>query len=180
MSETLCPCGSKQSFGQCCEPFLTEKALPATAEQLMRSRYTAFARADIDYIKRTLAPESRNDFDAASTLKWAKDSKWKGLEIVSTEKGGPDDKKGKVEFVATYEQNGKGFEHHEVSEFRKSDKGQWFFVDGDSHTHKEGEGHPHHHVKPETVVREAPKIGRNDPCSCGSGKKYKKCHGINV
>ncbi len=32
-------------------------------------------------------------------------------------------------------------------------------------------------AKPQTVVREAPKVGRNDPCPCGSGKKYKQCHG---
>jgi uncharacterized protein YecA (UPF0149 family) len=37
--------------------------------------------------------------------------------------------------------------------------------------------HHHHHVRQEPVVHRAPKLGRNDPCSCGSGKKFKKCHG---
>ena len=59
----VCPCGSSKSYSQCCEPFLTGKVNPATAEALMRSRYTAFAKGEIGYIKTTLAPESRGDFD---------------------------------------------------------------------------------------------------------------------
>jgi SEC-C motif domain protein len=172
-----CPCNSGKNYEACCEPFLTNKALPETAEQLMRSRYTAFTLADVDYLKKTLAPESRTDFDVQSTKKWAESSQWKGLQIVSTEKGQADDKKGQVEFIATYVIDGEALDHHEVSQFRKSDSGQWLFVEGDSHTHKEGEGHHHHNDKPQTVVRESPKVGRNDPCPCGSGKKYKKCHG---
>lgn len=170
-----CSCGSNLTFEKCCGPFLSGAALPQTAEQLMRSRYTAFVKVDVEYLKKTLAPESRSDFDVASTRKWAETAKWKGLKIMSTEKGGLDDKKGTVEFTATYEVDGEGLDHHEVSQFRKDDKGQWLFVDGDGHTHKEGEAHHHH--KPETVQRESPKIGRNDPCTCGSGKKYKKCCG---
>ena len=175
-----CPCGSNQNFSLCCEPFLTGTAMPETAEQLMRSRYTAFTKADVDYLKKTLAPESRTDFDAASTKKWAEQSTWKGLQILSTEKGTADDKKGKVEFIATYKAEGEALDHHEVAQFRKADGGQWLFVDGDSHTHREGEGHQHHHEKPQTVQRESPNIGRNDPCICGSAKKYKKCCGINA
>lgn len=174
-----CPCGSKEEFANCCEPFLQGKSLPETAEKLMRSRYAAFTKADVEYLRKTLAPESRTDFDAKATEKWAKDAKWKALKIISTEKGGADDKKGVVEFMATYELDGEALDHHEVSKFRKTENGQWLFVDGDSHTHKEGEDHHHHHQKPQTVVREEPKIGRNDPCTCGSGKKYKKCCGAN-
>ena len=173
----MCPCGSAKNFEVCCEPFLKGAALPETAEQLMRSRYTAFTLADVDYIKKTLAPESRKDFDENSTRQWATQSKWKGLKILSTEKGQAKDNKGVVEFVATYEKDGETTEHHEVATFRKTDKAQWLFVDGDSHTHAEGEGHHHHHDKPQTVVREQPKVGRNDPCPCGSGKKFKQCHG---
>ena len=171
-----CASGSTQKFEQCCKPFLAGEAMPQTAEQLMRSRYTAFTLVDVDYLKNTLAPESRHDFDAKSTKDWASQSKWKGLQILNVTKGSASDKKGTVEFVATFEQDGTGIEHHEVSQFRKADSGQWYFVDGESHTHKEGEGHQHH-AKPETVVREEPKVGRNDPCICGSGKKYKKCCG---
>lgn len=174
-----CPCGSGSTFENCCESLIKGKKLPETAEQLMRSRYTAFVKADVEYLKKTLAPESRSDFDAAATKKWAEEAEWKGLKIMATEKGGAGDTKGTVEFVATYAVNGEGLDHHEVSKFRKADSGQWYFIDGESHTHAEGEGH-HHHQKPHTVQRESPKIGRNDPCVCGSGKKYKKCCGTDA
>jgi SEC-C motif-containing protein len=143
----------------------------------MRSRYTAYTLADTEYIKKTLAPESRRDFDEKATREWAEQSEWRGLKIISTEKGGATDKKAKVEFVATYKNKNETLEHHEVSNFRRADNGQWLFVDGHAHTHREGEGH-HHHAKPQTLVREEPKLGRNDPCICGSGKKYKKCCGV--
>ena len=174
--KSACPCGSNLDYNKCCEPIIDGTALPATAENLMRARYTAFTLPDVSFLKKTLAPESQHDFDVKSTEQWAKNSKWKGLKIISTKKGTAEDTKGTVEFVATYEVDGEGVDHHEVSEFRKNNDGQWLFVDGDSHTHKEGEDH-HHHTPVETVVRTEPKVGRNDPCPCGSGKKYKKCHG---
>lgn len=172
-----CHCGSQKSLEACCKPLIMGQAKPKSAEELMRSRYTAFVLCDIGYIKRTTAPEMRKGFDETGTKKWAETADWKGLEILKTEKGGPEDKKGVVEFQVTYGEKGKVLEHHEVSEFRK-DGEDWFFVDGEAHTHEEGQGHQHHHhPKPQTVVREAPKIGRNDPCTCGSGKKFKKCCG---
>lgn len=143
----------------------------------MRSRYTAFAVGEISYLKDTLAPEERKSFDLSGTRAWSKKSKWQGLDILSTEKGGPEDSTGVVEFVAKYETEGKVLEHHEISKFKKDSQGNWFFVDGDSHVHEEGQGH-HYHPAPVTVVRESPKLGRNDPCLCGSGKKYKKCCGL--
>lgn len=169
-----CPCGSNETYENCCEPFIREKSRPETAEALMRSRYTAHALSEIPYIKKTLTPESRADFDPVATKEWAEGAKWLGLKILSTKRGGATDKKGTVEFVATYEQDGKTYEHHEVSEFRKNSQGRWLFVDGESHLHEEGQDH-HHHEKPQPVVREAPKVGRNEPCPCGSGKKYKQC-----
>jgi SEC-C motif-containing protein len=177
MSQSQCACGSGESFEKCCEPFLSGGILPQTAEKLMRSRYTAYTRGDIGYIKKTSAPEALKDFDLKAAKEWADSAEWKGLKILRTDKGGEPDKKGTVEFVATYRQNGQGFEHHEVSEFRKTDQGKWLFVEGESHTHEEGQGHDHHHHPVQTVVREAPKVGRNDPCPCGSGKKFKKCCG---
>lgn len=174
-----CPCGAKESFKNCCEPFLTGTLIPDTAEKLMRSRYAAYTNANVDYIKNTLAPESRSDFDIISTKKWAQEAKWKGLKILSVANGSSTDKKGTVEFIATYEQDGETLDHHEVSQFRKNENGRWLFVDGKAHTHKEGEDHAHHH-KPHPVVRETPKIGRNDPCHCGSGKKFKKCCGVEA
>jgi SEC-C motif-containing protein len=178
--KNLCPCGSKLEYTLCCEPFLKGESKPDTAEKLMRSRYTAFTKANIDYLKKTLTPEARKDFDAKEAKSWAQSAKWKSLEILSTVNGMEKDSTGTVEFMATYEIDGEGIEHHEVSKFKKGSDGNWYFVDGESHTHKEGEGHHdhHHHHKPiETYVRAEPKIGRNDPCHCGSGKKLKKCHG---
>ena len=148
----------------------------------MRSRYVAYTAANISYLKATLAPEKRKEFDEAGAREWATKSKWIGLEIMNTKQGGPDDSKGVVEFTATYRLNGKGIDHHEVAEFRRDkDENRWYFVDADSHEHVEGQGHHHHHHAPTApVVREQPKIGRNDPCTCGSGMKYKKCHGASA
>ncbi|MGE4132381.1 MAG: YchJ family protein [Bdellovibrionales bacterium] len=179
MSNEKCPCESGLDFSLCCHPFLAGERQAPTAEALMRSRYSAFVKGEVGYIKSTLAPESRQDFDEKEAKAWSASADWRGLKILSTKKGKEADKKGTVEFVATYKQDGKTLEHHEVSEFRKNASGAWLFVDGESHTHEEGQGHDHHHHHPvrETVVRESPKVGRNDPCPCGSGKKYKKCCG---
>ncbi len=173
-----CPCESDLNYSECCEKYILGKSKPVTAELLMRARYSAYSKIEVDYLKKTLAPESRHDFDIAATKKWAELAVWKGLKILSTKNGLENDTKGVVEFVATYTAEGETLEHHEVSQFRKSDSGDWYFIDGDAHTHKEGESHQHYE-KPQTVVREAPKIERNGPCVCGSGKKYKKCCGIN-
>ncbi|MDX2287424.1 MAG: YchJ family protein [Hyphomicrobiaceae bacterium] len=166
-----CPCGLTATFEDCCGPYLAGTALPPTAEALMRSRYAAYTKGDIAYVERTLAPESRHDFDATAAHQWANASTWKGLRIIGTEAGGADDSIGKVEFVASFSQKGKSHDHHELAEFRKDEAGQWYFVDG--HPPARGEGAR----RVETVRREVPKIGRNDPCPCGSGAKHKKCCG---
>lgn len=173
---TKCPCGSNKALEDCCGPYISGDSPAPTAEALMRSRYTAYTQGNIAYIKKTLAPESRKDFDEEASKQWAEKATWKKLEISAVDKGLATDKKGTVEFVATFEEDGQGLEHHEVSQFRKDAQGNWLFVDGDSHTHKEGEGHHHHH-RQETIINESPRIGRNDLCPCGSDKKYKKCCG---
>jgi SEC-C motif-containing protein len=160
-----CYCGLEADFSQCCEPFISGKSLPPTAERLMRSRYSAFVVKDIDYLESTLLPKNREDFDRGASEKWANSADWLGLEIVETEKGGEDDAKGTVEFIANFMLNGKRQAHREFSEFQKVD-GRWFFVDGKN-------------PEIQTFVKTEPTIGRNDPCTCGSGKKYKKCCGNN-
>jgi SEC-C motif domain protein len=179
MSEpkTSCPCGSAKAFQECCGPFLSGEKRPETAEQLMRSRYTAYTVVDVPYLKRTLAPEARKGFEEADTKAWAEKTKWKKLSILSTKKGSVSDTKGIVEFSAFYELEGEEIQHHEVSKFRKDDEGQWFFVDGDAHSHPADEDIGDAHKPQETVVRKGEKVGRNDPCTCGSGKKFKKCCG---
>jgi len=164
-----CPCGSKLEYSHCCEPYISGKKKAPSPEALMRSRYSAYVKVDAPYLKETLAPESRGDFKESDVREWATKSEWLGLEILKAEGS-------TVEFIAKYKAQGKVLEHHEVSTFRKKDD-QWYFVDGESHVHEEGKGHEHQGpVEPKKpVVRDAPKVGRNDPCGCGSGKKFKKC-----
>ncbi|MCB0394622.1 MAG: hypothetical protein KDD25_08680, partial [Bdellovibrionales bacterium] len=150
---SACPCGSSKDFEKCCQPIIKGAVQAKTAEELMRSRYTAFTLADVAYLKHSFAPEERSEFDDTDTKKWAESAKWKGLKILSTKKGTENDKRGTVEFVAKYEMDGEVIEHHEVADFRKTANGQWYFVDGDSHTHKEGEDHHHHHEPVQPVVR---------------------------
>ena len=127
----------------------------------MRSRYTAYVTGEVQHVLDTLAPELRGDQDPSSTEAWSKNSTWHGLQIVSTDAGGPNDTEGVVEFVAKYEVQGNMFEHHETATFRK-DGDTWFYLDGEIHGQ-------------EPFRREQPKVGRNEPCPCGSGKKYKQC-----
>ena len=134
----------------------------------MRSRYTTYTQGATAYLRDTLAPASRGDYDEASVREWSKNSQWLGLEILSATSE-------KVEFVAKYKADDKVIEHHEVARFKKL-RDRWYFVDGKSHVHEEGKGHQHHHDAAPAEPA-GPKVGRNDPCTCGSGKKFKKCCG---
>jgi SEC-C motif-containing protein len=128
----------------------------------MRSRYSAYAEHEIDYIVNTCIKKGKQDIDVTSTRNWSEQSTWQGLKILSTTKGGVADTEGTVEFEAAYERDGLKDVHHENARFKKTD-GRWLYDDGE--------------VVTQTVVRAGPKIGRNDPCPCGSGKKYKHCCG---
>ena len=155
-----CPCGSGLDYDACCGAIISGQRQAATALELMRSRYTAFARQEIDYLGTSMLPETRDTFDPDSARQWSEQSEWRGFDVVRTEAGGPDDDTGIVEFIAHYSIQGTEVPHHEVSQFRRVG-GTWYFVDG----------------KEVSVPdrRESPKVGRNDPCPCGSGEKYKKC-----
>ncbi len=158
-----CHCNSGLEFDDCCGPILSGEKQAETAEALMRSRYSAFVCDEIDYLTESLHPNHRADHDVAATRRWAANADWMGLEIRSTEDGGVDDAEGAVEFIASYREDGVVRNHHEIGRFRK-ESGRWYYVDGDV-------------PKVETYVHEKPKVGRNEPCPCGSGKKYKKCCG---
>ncbi len=156
-----CPCCSGRPFADCCEPFLDGRAQPETAEALMRSRYTAYEARRIDYLKKTTTGAARSEFDESTTRNWAATTDWRGLEILRTEQGGPADEEGVVEFVARYAVDGTTYHHHETASFvRENDA--WRFADGTV------AGAP-------TYRREEPKVGRNMPCPCGSGRKFKRC-----
>lgn len=160
---THCPCGSEKKFTDCCEPFINGEKTPATAEELLRSRYSAFTISNVAYIVNTTSPNQRNQMSEDAIKKWADDSEWKKLEIIDIKNGSADAQETQIEFIAHYVLKDMKQHHHEIATFKKYD-GKWLFEDGKTVSH-------------EQFKRETPKVGRNDPCSCGSGKKYKKCCG---
>lgn len=164
MSE--CPCRSGAAYDACCGPFIQGDAAPETAEALMRSRYTAFARGEVEYLGSTIHPDAREGYDADEVRSWAETADWLGFEVRSSSGGKADDERGHVEFVASYRVDGKVVQHHELAEFRK-EEGTWYFVDGKF-------------MSQSPLKRDQPKVGRNDPCPCQSGKKYKKCCGAKT
>ena len=158
-----CPCGSKLPHDECCGPIIAGERPAPTAEALMRARYSAYATLATDFLLSSLHPDRQQEHDPEAVREWAEDSEWLGLEILATTGGGEDDDTGEVEFVCLYEYDGEEKRHHESASFARVD-GQWYFVEGEM-------------VKSRPFVRESPKVGRNDPCPCGSGKKFKKCCG---
>lgn len=165
-NKDICPCGSGKKYGECCEPLIKGSAKAKTAEQLMRARYTAYVKHEIDFIINTCETGDKiAEIDRKATEDWSRKSNWLGLKILSTEKGGENDDEGVVEFEATYTQKGIRDVHHEIGGFKKVN-GEWLYSEG--------------YLRPTTVVRETKKVGRNEPCPCGSGKKYKQCCGKNA
>lgn len=157
-----CYCGSNKEYKNCCEPIIKGTAKAESAEQLMRARYSAYCLNEMDFVESTHHPDGGEDFNKNEASEWSKNSVWKKLEVLDTHLGQDSDDKGEVEFKAYYEVNGVPFCHHERSKFLKSG-GEWYFLDGEIHN--------------TPLKREGPKVGRNDPCVCGSGKKFKKCCG---
>lgn len=158
-----CPCTSGRSFADCCEPIIQGKQAATTAEQLMRSRYSAYALGHIDWIVDSQSPDGRQFVDRNATETWSKRATWHRLEVLAAQDGGPEDAEGFVEFKAYYTLAGEDITHHEVASFRRED-GVWYFVDGVE-------------MKPRPFKRLERKLGPNEPCGCGSGKKFKKCCG---
>ena len=159
----LCPCQSGKEYAECCGPVISGSRAAPTAEVLMRSRYSAFAQNETAYLEQSLHPDQRADYDPVATQNWADRSEWVKLEILDTGGGSEEDEEGTVEFIATYRQKGNTLTHHELGRFSRLN-GTWYYTDGTI-------------ITPGTVRNEHPKTGRNDPCPCGSGKKYKKCCG---
>ncbi len=153
-----CLCGSNITYGECCQPFHTAQKIPTTAEALMRSRYTAYALRDGAYLQATWditkRPESI-DF-SRETINWLR------LEITETKKGGIKDSKGQVTFKAFYSQDNEEYVMNEISRFTKQG-GRWFYLDGI--------------IKSISNVGLQTNTGKNAPCACGSGKKFKRCCG---
>ena len=156
-----CPCGSGNEFEACCEPFIAKEKECKTAEELLRSRYAAYDQKVINYILDTTHPKLKEEQNEKMIRDWANSCEWMELKILDVHGGQEDDTEARIEFQATYRENSIKKLHHEMAIFTKVD-GKWYFEDGQM-------------PKQEQVRNESPKVGRNDPCPCGSGKKYKKC-----
>lgn len=141
-----CYCGSKKEFSKCCKPYLSGVLQPSTAQELMRSRYSAYVLGDGIYIVKTTTKENRYEDDLELIEEYAKSVTWLGLEILHVEKN-------IVEFKAYYRDANGVKVQHEKSNFIYED-GVWLYRDGKMYNSK---------------------IERNEPCPCQSGKKYKKC-----
>ena len=158
---TTCPCGTDKPYDQCCGPIIQGAPAP-TAEALMRSRYTAFVKREMAHLEATLAPEKQDEFDRAEVEASAGQLTGQGLEVRAVSGGQEDDEAGTVEYVAHFKVNGRPHAHHELASFRR-ENGLWVYADGQ--------------MNPKSAPVHSAKVGRNDPCPCGSGKKFKKCCG---
>jgi SEC-C motif-containing protein len=154
---TTCPCNSHKPFADCCEPFISGTMRPKAPEQLMRSRYTAYSEANIDYIQKTMQGKPLIGFNKEQAEFWARNVTWLSLEVIQSYLTKPH--QGYVEFIATYMENQLIKNIHELSEFELID-GQWLYVDG----------------SPKGASK-AKSIARNVQCPCGSERKFKNCHG---
>jgi SEC-C motif-containing protein len=158
---TICPCGSGKQFDTCCGPIIAGQPAP-TPEALMRSRYVAFTLGDLDHIERTNTGNALASFNRADMEASLPGTEWTGFDILDTEGGQKGDSEGKVKFSFRYRSGGRDYSQLEIASFQRT---------GDVWLYDDSEVNP----KPPPVRVE--KVGRNDPCTCGSGKKYKKCCG---
>ncbi|MGK7889599.1 MAG: YchJ family protein [Leptolyngbyaceae cyanobacterium] len=158
-SPTSCPCGSGLSLADCCAPYIRGQATAPTAEALMRSRYTAYCLGNIDYLIQTHHPTRRSPDSRRTLTVNVNHITWLSLTVLKTEAGTSADKTGVVEFVAVYQENGEMAQLHERSRFLQQ-RGRWFYLDGN------------------LLPPIQPK--RNEPCWCGSHKKFKQCHGRKI
>ncbi|PJD93886.1 MAG: preprotein translocase subunit SecA [Legionella sp.] len=154
---TGCYCGSGACYALCCQPYHHSLQTAQTPEILMRSRYAAYASANIDYIKTTMTGQASDGFDPVSATLWSQRVLWISLHVIRSEMIAATH--GTVEFIACFV-DGKSVQYmHELSEFRFIE-GHWYYVDGVSLSSE----------KEYTITR-------NMLCPCKSQKKWKHCHG---
>ena len=151
----MCYCGSENSFEQCCQPIINGSMKAHTAEQLMRSRFSAYCIEDNQYIHNTYAESKRAGNSVREIASFSSLADFILLKVHSHHQ---EKDTAKVHFSATYLCDGYACELEEVSNFI-IEHDHWRYVDG--------ELTPHPEIK----------LGRNDLCPCGGNKKYKKCHG---
>jgi SEC-C motif-containing protein len=118
-----CYCGNSLSFGNCCQPFINGTQKVTTAEQLMRSRYSAYCAEEADYLVETTHSATQNFYKKADILDWSKSNTWLKLEIIIFDET-------TVEFKAFYlDESLKAQMHHEKSTF-VFENGSWYYVNG--------------------------------------------------
>jgi len=146
-----CFCCSGKEYEDCCQPYIDLKKIADTAEQLMRSRYSAYVLKEQFYLRESwVKDQCPAEFELDDGTKWVR------LEVVSTEKGQQEDGTGKVEFRAYFVQQDKLFCVHEISDFQRySDR--WLYYSG------------------ELIAEPVVSLSMSQSCPCGSGKKYKRC-----
>ncbi|MDP9906959.1 SEC-C motif-containing protein [Arthrobacter bambusae] len=116
---------SGEQYTECCGRFHRGDSDAPTAEQLMRSRYSAFVVLDSDYLLRTWHPDTR-----PAALDLDPDIEWRRLDILATRQGGPLDTEGTVEFAAHYRSDGERGVQRENSRFLRIHR-RWYYLDGD-------------------------------------------------
>ncbi|MDR2489101.1 MAG: YchJ family protein [Desulfovibrio sp.] len=162
MRHESCFCGSDKTYSACCEPIIQGISPARTPEELMRARFTAHCRRNYAFLVDSTHPEHRGDVSEEEISRWASHVTWTSLEIHSASPGDTNDT-GTVSFTAHFTMQDTPQELREDSSFAMYE-GQWYYVDG--HVHGQ-----------DPYIREQPRIGRNELCPCGSGKKFKKCCG---
>jgi len=153
-----CPCDPQKNYLSCCEPYITGKKNPETAEALMRSRYTAYTMANIDYIKETMRGDALASFQEMDAKSRAKRVKWIKLHVLKSVI--ENSRTAYVEFEASFVDASRLKSIHEKSEFNY-EEGRWYYIRG---------------VHLPTAHTEQI-ISRNMNCPCGSQRKFKNCHG---
>lgn len=151
VNQGLCFCCSGHPFRECCEPILANHALALTPVALMRSRYTAYVLEKENHLLATWAPATRPEKLSlqGNRLKWLE------LVIHSETVDQPDHNTGEVDFTARFLDHDLLCELRETSSFIR-EEGLWYYHDGKTDLAKT-------------------KVGRNGPCPCGSGRKFKRC-----
>lgn len=149
-----CPCGSKLAAADCCWPLISGAQAAQTAEQLMRSRYSAYYSCQIDYLLKTQHPEFQEpDLRASLAHQFANPQGWIRLEVIKHQ---AKNDSAKVEFKAYFHDQQQVYCLHERSNFVLQ-QGAWFYTDG-------------------KILSNGPTTWpRNENCWCGSGKKHKRC-----
>jgi len=148
----LCDCGSGIAFANCCAVVWQHGGSTDSAERVMRARYTAYARGNIEFVQLTTLPIQQSRLDLAQITAWSVQTEWLGLQVLSHQLSVHSAQHAWVVFSVSCRENGQPYTHHERSAFVK-DAVSWRFID------------------PTVPI----KAERNQPCICGSKQKFKRC-----